>query len=69
MIPTRTTTLSDELRNRMVRRVMARDRMTKDAATAIINRLPPSELTRLEMEMRDHERPAFTADYDPYARI
>ncbi len=67
-IPTRAATVDDETRKRLVRRVMQRDRMSESAAVAVINRMSPAELTRLEMEARDHERPAFTSDYDPYAR-
>lgn len=52
----------------MIGRVMARDRMTKEAALRVVNGLAPHELIRLEMETLDHERPAFTADYDPFAR-
>jgi N6-adenosine-specific RNA methylase IME4 len=47
---------------------MTRDRLTKEQAVSIVNRLAPSELTRLELEARDHRRPAFTSDYDPFAR-
>lgn len=60
--------LPDDLRERMVGAVMRRDRLSKDNAARIVIGLSPAELTRLEMETRDHERPAFTSDYDPYAR-
>lgn len=66
-IPTRAL-VPDDLRNRMVGAVMRRDGMTKEAASRVVNGLGPADLTRLEMETRDHERPAFTADYDPFAR-
>lgn len=54
------------LRDRLVDRVMARDHLTKQQATAIVNGLRPHDLTRLEMETRDHEQPAFTSEYNPY---
>ena len=60
--------LDDELRARLVDRVMTRDSMTKPDATRIVNSLRPHDLVRLEMETLEHERPAFTAEYDPYAR-
>jgi hypothetical protein len=60
--------MPDDVRARLLARVMMRDRLTKETALQTLNRLSPAELTRLEMEMLDHERPAFTADYDPYAR-
>jgi hypothetical protein len=56
------------LRERLVRRVSSRDRLTPEQARALVNALPPHEMTRLEMEARDHERPAFTSDYDPFER-
>jgi hypothetical protein len=40
---------------------MRRDRMSNEKATAIVNRLPPSDLTRLELEEVDHTPPAFTS--------
>jgi hypothetical protein len=68
MIPTRLATVDDDTRARLVRRVMARDQLTEGQAVAIVNRLSPADLTRLELEARDHERPPFTSDYDPFAR-
>ena len=60
--------LDDELRDRLIDRVMTRDGMTKHDATRTINALRPHDLIRLEMETREHEQPAFTSDYNPFAR-
>lgn len=60
--------LDDELRGRMVDRVMMRDSVTKQDAIRIVNSLRPHDLVRLEMETLDHEQPAFTSHYNPYAR-
>lgn len=60
--------MSDELRARLVGQVMRRDRLTESDAKRILNGLHHNDLIRLEMETREHERPAFTSDYDPYAR-
>lgn len=60
--------MPDDVRGRMIGCVMRRDRLTKEAATQLVNKLGIGDLTRLEMETREHERPAFTSDYDPYAR-
>lgn len=67
MIPTRTATVDDETRKQLVRCVMQRDGLSETAALAIVNRLHPHELTRLELEVRD-KAPAFSSDYDPFAR-
>jgi hypothetical protein len=61
--------VDDETRNRLVACVMTRDRVSREQATAIVNRLAPHDLTRLEIEARDNERPAFTSDYDPNASL
>lgn len=66
-IPTRAI-MPDDLKERLVAQTMRRDRLSKDAALRVVNGLHPNELVRLEMETREHERPAFTADYDPFAR-
>jgi hypothetical protein len=60
--------MADELRARLVRQVMIRDRLDESAAKRIVNGLHHNELIRLELEAREHAAPAFTADYDPYAR-
>lgn len=60
--------LGDDLRARMVGRVMQRDSVTESAAKQIVNGLTVADLTRLELEVRDRASPAFSADYDPYAR-
>jgi len=60
--------MPDELRDRMVECVMRRDRLTKEAAVRVVNGLSIAELTRLELEARPRATPAFTSDYDPYAR-
>jgi DNA-binding GntR family transcriptional regulator len=66
--PTRAATVDDDLRDRLIDRVMVRDGVTKQAATQIVNRLQPHDLVQLEMEVRDHDQPTFTSDYDPYGR-
>lgn len=60
--------LDDDLRVRLVDRVMIRDSVTKQDAIRTVNALRPHDLVRLEMETLDHEQPAFTSHYDPYAR-
>lgn len=60
--------IDDELRARMVESVMRRDSLTKQDAIRVVNSLRPHDLVRLEMETLDHEQPAFTSHYDPYAR-
>ena len=56
------------LQRRLVERIMQRDQLTLDAATRVLDELQIPDLVRLEMETREHEQPAFTADYDPYER-
>lgn len=58
-------TAVDELRERMLGHVMARDKVTKNQAAAVLDRLGPGERTRLELELRDGAPPPFTSDYDP----
>jgi len=57
------------LQRKLVTRIMERDRLTEEQACAVLDRLEVSDLVRLEMEARDHEQPAFAAEYDPYARV
>jgi hypothetical protein len=56
------------LQRRLVEWIMQRDQLTEDQAARVLDELQIADLVRLEMETRDHEQPAFTADYDPYAR-
>jgi hypothetical protein len=56
------------LQQRLVEWIMQRDQLTENQAARVLDELEIADLVRLEMEARDHEQPAFTADYDPYAR-
>lgn len=58
--------MPDDLRERMIARVMHRDRLSKSAAIAIVNSIHPNELIRLEMETCDRNGPVFTAEYNPF---
>lgn len=67
MTPMRAT-LPDDVRAQMVAFVMRRDGVGKEEATRIVNAMAPSSLIRLELEAAERRQPAFTADYDPFAR-
>ena len=67
MTPMRAT-VPDDVRAQMVAFVMRRDSTSKEAAARIVNAMGPADLTFLEMEAVDRRQPAFTADYDPFAR-
>jgi hypothetical protein len=67
MTPMRAT-LPDDIREKLVEIVMTRDRLPRDRALRVIQVMNPADLTFLEMEAIDLRRPAFTADYDPFAR-
>ena len=60
--------LDKALQRRLVDHVMTRDRVSEEVATRMVEGLGIGDITRLELEMRDQSSPAFTADYDPYAR-
>lgn len=61
--------LDADLRECLVDRVMARERVERAIAERIVASLKAHDLVRLELEARDHREPAFTADYDPFGRI
>lgn len=55
-----------ELQRRLMTRIMERDRLNVQQATVVLDGLDIGWLIRLEMEARDREPPAFTAEYNPY---
>lgn len=61
-------TLDDETRDQLSARIMKRDGVSDAVARKIVTTLSIPDLTRLELEARDHAAPSFTSDYDPYAR-
>jgi hypothetical protein len=61
------TAAPDELRERMVAEIAARDKIDLVKARAVLNALPISALVQLEMRLKDRV-PEFQSDYDPYGR-
>lgn len=68
MTPMLRATLDDEVRDQLAGRIMKRDGVSDTVARKLVTTLSIPELTRLELEARDHAAPSFTSDYDPYAR-
>lgn len=66
MTPTRGRLAEEpELRDRLIRYIATRDRISVDSAKNLFNGLSQADAVRLELEMRDRAPQRFAAEYDP----